>query len=993
MLRALRASWTTRGLLRGFTTTQQKVLGGESKDLQQTLALLDQRLRTPALANADEVLGDLRDLHAQALVIPQTIYVDALRLFTGRKDVLRAELLLRLAQSNLAVFGAGFEQEGEKGSGRSRPQQDAFHKLVSFTVTGLLREGCVDDAMTLLVRMSNAGYVTSRISMEKMLDRVASSGKACPPMSFIDKVHQMVRENKWDGAPGYYAQLFRVFRQHILWSCPDLKAVDEALARMEVVWAQAEKGSSVNLELLSLRVQCFMVASRVLRPLSIAKASATMERAVKAFDELARSGNHVSSSSAAPPARASDLDEAMRKGVQTLVEEIRAKQNGWLSNIDAKDLFSIANQRNTKASTYTLNIKWTRPEANVRSATTDLFVELAQSGHLDDALTLLDVYLKRTAAKASQNNGGNNVSGKLEAALLRKKMLSARSRSALLKDRDDCHYLDHENWAHTLIGKMLVASGASLAKQEEGGGTFYDKLKVTASKLKEIAARHHLAPLDLLPAAMIEALAQQTGSGTWVYSWSKAHEMSLKIIDSLEDEVGRSPAVYQALVSMLCKFQDPSALAQAAKVFQEMTAESVKIPAESFATFLDCAVSVQTDDELAKTLGRTEELLLRSDELVRNPSVLHARLRAHARLCHGHKSLELLRSLRARLSESRLAGVDRHTYTWVINALYLAWPGSDAEWRIATEPGSTAEYLLREMLRDGHRANANTVSLLLKLYSKACQINKKRGAVDSILDSAEEFLTACRSGGFLGHPKVAISDACIRELVKACCLGGLEERALATIDKAEKTFGVRPSAACWEPLIYYYASKKGALTAAEDILTMMTNRGVSLTDAVTDAFVAGHLKQGDASEALDRLQDIYNQHNVRPAPGTLLNLLDFSLHNGDLFEAERVVGVIRQMYSDEERQNVTVQLPTTGRHLGVKYSIESRASQLGPDSRKSAKAGLDGGSVLNADSYRLRASSTRSGPAVLAALGDAHLKSMFAGRGDGSSKQLGNSDE
>jgi hypothetical protein len=928
------------------------------------------------LANADELLGDLRELHEQSLVIPQTIYVDALRIFTGRKDVLRAELLLRLAQSNLAVHGAGFEQEGEKGSGRSRPQQDAFHKLVSFTVTGLLREGCVDDAMTLLVRMSNAGYVTSRISVEKMLERVASSGKACPPISFIDKVHQMVRENKWDGAPGYYAQLFRVFRQHILWSCPDEKAVDEALAKMDVVWAQAEKGSSVNPELLALRVQCLMVASRVLRPLSVAKANATMDSAVKAFFELAGGGKHVSSSSDAPPARISDLDEAMRSGVQTLVAEIRAKQNGRLSNIDATGLFSIANERSAKASSSPLNLKWTRPEANIRSASAELLLELAQIGQLDDALILLDAYLKRTAANASQARG-NNVSGKLEAALLRKKMLSARSGSTLLKDRDDCHYLDHENWAHTLFGKMLVASGASLAKEEKGGGSFYDKLKVTASKLKDIAARHHLAPLDLLPAAMIKALAQPTGSGAWVYTWSKAHEMSLKLIDSLEDEVGRSPAVYQALISMLCKYQDPSALSQAAKVFQEMTAEGVKIPAESFETFLDCAVSVQTDDELSKTLGRAEELLLRSDELVRNPSVLHARLRAHARLCHGHKSLELLRSLRARLSESRLASVDRHTYTWVINALYLAWPGSDAEWRIATEPGSTAEYLLREMLRDGHRASANTVSLLLKLYSKACQINKKRGAVDSILDSAEEFLTACRGGGFLGHPKVAISDACIRELVKACCLGGLEERALATIDKAEKTFGVRPSAACWEPLIYYYASKKGALTAAEDILTMLTNRGVPLTDAVTDAFVAGHLKQGDASEALDRLQDIYNQHNVRPAPGTLLNLLDFSLHNGDLFEAERVVGVIRQMYSDEERKNVTVQLPTTGRHLGVKYSIESRASQLGPDSRKSAKAGLDGGSALNADSYRLRASSTRSGPAILAALGDEHLKSMF----------------
>ena len=52
-------------------------------------------------------------------------------------------------------------------------------------------------------------------------------------------------------------------------------------------------------------------------------------------------------------------------------------------------------------------------------------------------------------------------------------------------------------------------------------------------------------------------------------------------------------------------------------------------------------------------------------------------------------------SSRSSSSNINRHGVKRHTYTRVVTALYLNWPGTEAEWQIAKNPLSTCEYLVR----------------------------------------------------------------------------------------------------------------------------------------------------------------------------------------------------------------------------------------------------------------------------------------------------------
>lgn len=969
---------------RHASSNSSSLLPAAAQDVQAVLARLDERLRKGAVANADDVMGDLRVLHEAELVVPQTFYIGALSLLTSRKDVTRTELLLRMSQRNLAI---GLQVDQQRAS-RSRPEHDPFHKLVSFSVSGLLREGCFDDAMTLLVRMSSSGYVTSRVSLEKMLDRIANSGKKCPSIAFIDKINQTMLDNRWNRAPGYYVRVLKVVRQHILWSCADRKALDAANDRLDALWSQAstgnEDGTSADVELMSIRIQCLLLVVRMHRKLASPNdlIDEKLRNALDACRHLLNVGQltlPTAASASAVPA----TDEAVLGEIQSLISDLDADA---FSEVDVKGLFSATRKvpGGQKLSSEGLNHAWSRPHGQLRNAVVNLTTELAQGGSLDEALLVLDLYLtssmqKKEVVLRAVGGGQSSTHRKLEAALSGKIGQSGVFGKSLFSPSSD------KDWAEGLIGSVLSASGSHFARQQ---GDVQANIAAFAARLKDLGKKHDLSTKAAFYAAWIDALrpvpSPLSADIATHLPWEKAFAISTKIVDSLDESIGRSPAVYHALVSLLCRYDDPSAMTQVKTALFEMTAEGTKILPETFAVYINAAISVLGDEELASLLLSVEELILRSEDLVRNPTVLAARLRANARLCRGHKSLELLRALRQRRSEASLGGVERHIYSWVISALYLAWPGTDAEWRIASDPQNTCEYILQEMLRDGHYATSNTVAQLLKLYSKACQINRKRSsAAAHIIDDAETFMHAIITGGNFGHPRMVASEACIRELVKACCLAGQEERALAIIDKAHTTYGVRPTAASWEPLVFYYASKQGAMNAAEDVLTMMMNRGVPISDAITDAFVAGHLKQGDASEALDRIQDIFNQHGVRPCPGTFLNLLQSSLDRGDEFEARRVCSVIQQFYTAAERQQCAVWTPTTARALGVSYSESSRSSQVegvsSPETLQAAKDSLDGLAQYSS-AYRLRGGSG-SGPVIRGALSDENLSKAFRARG------------
>ena len=70
----------------------------------------------------------------------------------------------------------------------------------------------VDESMQLWVRMStgNSNYVTNRIALEKIIEKVASGPNSVASMDLIDDMHQMMKSNRWDqksGGRGHHAML------------------------------------------------------------------------------------------------------------------------------------------------------------------------------------------------------------------------------------------------------------------------------------------------------------------------------------------------------------------------------------------------------------------------------------------------------------------------------------------------------------------------------------------------------------------------------------------------------------------------------------------------------------------------------------------------------------------------------------------------------------------------------------------------------------------
>ena len=70
---------------------------------------------------------------------------------------------------------------------------------------------------------------------------------------------------------------------------------------------------------------------------------------------------------------------------------------------------------------------------------------------------------------------------------------------------------------------------------------------------------------------------------------------------------------------------------------------------------------------------------------------------------------------------------------------------------------------------------------------------------------------------------------------------------------------------------------------------------------IVQSVVKGLLEAGQPEEALDRAEDLFNQHGVRIDARTMRDLLDASLTKRDVYEARRVVVLIRRLFTPAER--------------------------------------------------------------------------------------------
>ena len=156
----------------------------------EALSRLNSSFRRSKIANADSILDDLRSLHRKNVKVPLRYYLESVKIFAFRRDVLRTELLLRMSQRNLikpTIPQSDLVERSSRKSTRSRPYHDGYQKLVSFAVSSLIRSGAIEESMALWVRMSHGAnnYVTSRVGLEKIIEKVANGPNAVANLDLL----------------------------------------------------------------------------------------------------------------------------------------------------------------------------------------------------------------------------------------------------------------------------------------------------------------------------------------------------------------------------------------------------------------------------------------------------------------------------------------------------------------------------------------------------------------------------------------------------------------------------------------------------------------------------------------------------------------------------------------------------------------------------------------------------------------------------------------
>jgi len=168
---------------------------------------------------------------------------------------------------------------------------------------------------------------------------------------------------------------------------------------------------------------------------------------------------------------------------------------------------------------------------------------------------------------------------------------------------------------------------------------------------------------------------------------------------------------------------------------------------------------------------------------------------------------------------------------------------------------------------------------------------------------------------YLGHrrPRLQDSPLLARELLRTYLVSGRDDLAHGLLRT------LTPSALLFEPLLFKYAAllPKGAVQArlAEEMYLKMVNGRVLVSDAAVSSLVLSQLRTAEGlQEAVDKMQDLVNQHRVRPTVNTVLLLLDSALESGDVFEARRVVGLIGNWYTPLERVTLKGMRLVVGAH-------------------------------------------------------------------------------
>jgi hypothetical protein len=1005
---------------------------------------LNKLFETPRHANSDEVIEDMRALIDLDIKVPLSYYMDSIRLFTSRRDMLRTELLLHMCRKNMKSVGPIEDPANVYRFNRSQSHNSAYQQVVSHAISHLIARGVTEEAMRLWVRMASLGYVTNRTSLYQIMSRMATSNERTTSLDLLDKLHGIMKKQSWHSSPMYHCLYLGVLRQHLR-SCETLATVSAGMLRVDSAYKEStsevregEGAFGLATVLHATRLQCLLSAEESCRRRfgeSEGGDAETLKAAAEQYGDLALKGFHeliksrdCARDSALPIweeiSRMFDVEESKARMHQLAREQSGSDESPpKYSRLSANNAFSDSGAGAERgmpamasfladlppmsyplegAGSYSEQFmglgRGSTPAFAVRSVVHGLIVSLCRRGKTQDALEVLKVYLGHlslqaappVSERAAEGGGGGAGGASGQAAIAtagKTPLLSALERMAGRPTPLNARHIPNVSavkspkfsysdaaWSRFLIGEAAenihfpaLAAGASSAELDKNQSKRKNRYAATddfVSKLQELASANGLQLGPLFYRRRVLHASECLEPTDWMAFERRAY----LLIDSVEDSLGRTPHAYEALVSGLAlNYSDPRAVHRAFRVVYEMIAAKIPVLPATWTALLHGAADKLEDGELQEMLAAAEDLIRAVPEADNNAMVLKARLCAHARLGNGYRCLEVLKSLRQHLPAYSTSDLNRHVYVQVINALYYTWPGAESEWFIANSPQKTAEYLMREMYRDGIALTPGVVAALLKLFTKQAQMavgrrtrSKKFSESEATLmiDQAHNFARDASLGGFAGHVKAAVGSDSIRELVKMACVLRDEHKALEILRSAKEIFNIEPSAAAWEPLVYYLAVVRQSATAAEDVVTLMINAGLTPTSVCVDALA----RASDSPEAVEKFEEMFNATGVRPAPSTLLAMLDKALASKDAYESQRICSVIRRMYSEEEREAQVVGLSTTARSIGKNNALSKRLELLErniakgqtAEAKKAAQDKVESGEETAVNNQRLK---------------------------------------
>eukprot|EP01034_Spumella_vulgaris_P036008 gene36008-44409_t len=314
--------------------------------------------------------------------------------------------------------------------------------------------------------MTGVGYVTTRKSLEGMLDSLINSPNSTPDARFVDSIHNTMKNNLWHQNPDYYTRILRVYRQ-VLIGLKEGKVTSDELnvmtKRIDALWGEAvelfsppgTKGSttSITIDLLAIRTHCYVAVNNKLRTMTsssgatfLSSSDRYLSKAKKAYAELLEASRTVTEDMHLK----GEGEEGVRgdlKNSNNIVSQLTVEMQTILKAADEHGISHIAASRAKKntldllvspadnvnrdqqvfladsldkyfarhlegsggvastsstsrggADPFTMPSEYLHSTHLVRLGFSQLPIELAKQGKIDDALSVFEDYLKTKSA-------------------------------------------------------------------------------------------------------------------------------------------------------------------------------------------------------------------------------------------------------------------------------------------------------------------------------------------------------------------------------------------------------------------------------------------------------------------------------------------------------------------------------------------------------------------------------------------------------------------